>query len=138
MRVGCVLRNENGKVLHAMSRTFSGCLAPIETEAFALREALRRLLRLRVNNVSIESDCKSLVDVFHALSTDISDLGCMLADIRRMSSFGENFSLCFVKRQDNGVAHFLARATHHHASPSSWLEAPTFIVDALVANGFPS
>ena len=62
----------------------------------------------------------------------------MLDDIKRMSSFSENFALCFVKRQGNGVAHSLARVAHYNASPSSWLEAPTFIVNALVVDGFPN
>ena len=75
-----------------------------------------------------------MVDAFHSHKADLSEFGCLIADCRRLASFIENLTLSFTKQQANSVPHARARAAQFHASPSSWLKAQTFLVDALIAD----
>ena len=41
MGVGCIIRNPEGGLIQAMSKTIPGCLSPADVEALTLREAVR-------------------------------------------------------------------------------------------------
>ena len=110
MGVDCVIRDDSGCLVGAFTRTTSGCPAPNEVEAHALREALHWIIQLQLGNIIVETDCKSVVDAFHSHKADLSEFGCLIADCRRLASFVENLTLSFAKRQANSAAHALARA----------------------------
>ena len=133
MSVGCVIRNNNECLVQTFNHTTSGCPAPNEVEAHAVIEALHWIIQFQLGNIIVETNCKSVVDAFHSHKADLPEFCCLIADCRRLASFVENLILSFAKRQANSVAHALARAAQFHASPSSWLKAPTFL-DALTTN----
>ena len=134
MGVGCVIKDDSRCLVRAFTRTTSGCPAPNKVEAHALKEALHWIIQLQLSNIIVEMDCKCVVDAFHSHKVDLSEFCCLIADCRRLAPFVENLTLSFAKRQANSTAHALARATQFHVSPSSWLKAPTFLVDALTAD----
>ena len=80
------------------------CQFPAEVEALSLQEATLWICQLHLSHVTIEMDCKSVVDV--------------LNDCRRVVSMSDVLPLNFVKRQANHAAHLLARASRLHSSPS--------------------
>ena len=118
MGVDCVIRDDNGCLVRAFTRTTSGCPTPNEVEAHALREALHWIIQFQLGNILVKMDCKSVVDAFHSHKADLSEFGCLIANCRRLASFVENLTLFFAKRQANSVAHALARAAQFHASLS--------------------
>ena len=75
-----------------------------------------------------------MVDAFHSHKANLLEFGCLIADCRRLASFVDNLTLSFAKQQANSVAHALVRAAQFHASLSSWLKAPTLLVDALTVD----
>ena len=134
MGVGCAIRDDSGCLVQAFTRTTSGCSAPNEVEAHALREALHWIIQLQLGNIIVETNCKNVVDAFHSHKVNLLEFGCLIADCRRLAPFVENLTLSFTKQQANSAAHALVRATQFHASPSSWLKALTFLVDDLTAD----
>ena len=76
------------------------------------------------------------MDVFHSHRIDQSEFGCLVRDGKALFSFNVNLSLRFIKRQANIVAHIVARVACYNASPSCWLEAPPFIVEALDCSSY--
>ena len=97
----------------------------------ALREAVKWIIPLQLSHVVFETNCKAVVDAFHSHIIDQYEFGCLVQDCKALFSLNANLTLCFIKRQANRVAHIVARAACYNASPSYWLEAPPFIVEAL-------
>ena len=128
MGVGCAIRDDSGCLVQAFTRTTLGCPTPNEVEA------LHWIIQFQLGNIIVETDCKNVVDAFHSHKVNLSEFGCLIADCRRLAPFVENLTLSFAKRQANSAAHALVMATQFHASPSSWLKAPTFLVGALTAD----
>ena len=124
MGVGCVIRNKEEALVYAMSKTIHMCLFPVEVQALALKEATLWICQLHLSHVTIEMDCKSVIDA--------------LNECRRVVSMSDDLPLNFVKRQPNHAGHLLARASRLHASPSIWLEAPPFLGETLATDCFPS
>ena len=111
MGVSCAIRDDSRCLVQAFTRTTSGCPAPNEVEAHALREALHWIIQLQLGNIIVETDCKNVVDAFHSHKVNLSEFGYFIADCRRLAPFVENLTLSFAKRQANSVAHALVRAT---------------------------
>ena len=124
MGVRCIIRNTEETLVYAMSKTIPMCQFPAEVEALALKEAILWICQLHLSHVTIEMDCKSVVDE--------------LNNCRRVVSMSDVLPLNFVKRQGNHAAHLLARASRLHASPSIWLQAPPFLLETLATYYFPS
>ena len=122
--VGCVIKNTEEALVYAMSKMIPMYLFPTEVEALAFKEATLWICQLHLSHVSIEMDCKSVVDVLNYC--------------RRVVSMSDFLPLNFVKRQANHARHLLARASRLHASPSIWLEASPFLVETLATDCFPS
>ena len=81
-----------------------------------------------------ETDCKAVVDAFHFHIIDQSEFGCLVNDYKALFSLNANFSLRFIKRQANRVTYIVVRVACYNDSPSYWLEAHPFIMEALVIN----
>ena len=104
--------------MQAFSKTISGCFTTAEAEALALCETLIWLLYLQMENVSMEMDCKLVVDAIHSIQLNLIEFGSLITDCKNLVSRGHNLSICFVKRQTRNVAHSIARVACSHASPS--------------------
>ena len=63
--VGCVIKNTEEALVYAMSKMIPMYLFPTEVEALALKEATLWICQLHLSHVSIEMDCKSVVDVIN-------------------------------------------------------------------------
>ena len=100
----------------------------------ALCIALIWIRELSLCNVIFESDYKAMVNTFHSSRPDYYEFGLLVSRCMSLASLIENISIIFVKRQDNVVAHTLARAICSFANLTFWLKAPPFLVDALATD----
>jgi ribonuclease HI len=82
----------------------------LEGEAVALCEALQALQLRGISHVMIESDSKNLVDALHHLRGGNSEFSSLVSYINTLLLSSPNFSVKFIKRRANMVAHTLARA----------------------------
>ncbi|XVF85330.1 hypothetical protein PTKIN_Ptkin17bG0109100 [Pterospermum kingtungense] len=70
-------------------------------------------------------DAKVVVDAIRNGGEDDTEFGLLIRECRSCLDKEEFFSLCFVKRQVNQVAHTLARASRFYTSPYVSFEAPS-------------
>lgn len=66
--------------------------------------------------MSIELDCKLVVDGILDKYTNQSEFGKIMSDCRMLLSNYSNFKISFVRRRVNFVAHSLTRASKLYAS----------------------
>jgi len=82
-----------------------------ETEARGLKEAINWFGRLRFFLVSIELDCKQVVDGSSNNHCTNSMLDAILNGCKTSLLNYQNFKISFIMRQANNVVYLLARAT---------------------------
>jgi ribonuclease HI len=107
---GWILRDHHGTFIRAGTTWVEGTCSVIEGEAMALLAALRELQQQGLQQVIIESDSQSLVNVIPHIHVANSDLSALVCEIKNVMLLQPNLMVRFVKRQANIVAHSLARA----------------------------
>ena len=114
--VGMCLRDSRGHFMKAKTRRFHGVPLPYEAEACGLKEAILWLGDMGMSNVSIELDCKLVVDGILDTYIKQSEFGKIMYDCRMLLSNYPNFKISFVRPETNFVAHSLATASKLYAS----------------------
>jgi len=103
-------------------------------EAVGLHTTLQWVADLHYDHVDFVLDSKSVVERFNSNLVDSSELGCIIQVCRQF--FDCNFQSSHVKfnrKQDNMVAHELARVTLSHTNSHVYNDVPSCIHD-LIAN----
>jgi ribonuclease HI len=116
------MRGRLCEFIKAKTAWFLGVPQPHEAETRGLKEAIKWLGSMDLSKVSIELDCKQVVNgITRGLNTN-SMFGAIL-DICKLR-IHQNFKISFIMGQTNSVAHLLARASlsydslhvHNHMS----------------------
>jgi hypothetical protein len=128
----CV-RDYLGRFVMAETTWVEGSCSVLEGEAVALCEALQALQLRGITHVMIESDSKSLVDALHHLRGGNSEFSSLVSYINTLLLSSPNFSVKFIKRQANMVAHTLARAAISWSSRCS-IETLPYCISNLIFN----
>jgi hypothetical protein len=81
-----------------------------------LKEAIIWFGEMEVSRMSIELDCKLVVEGVIDSSSNRTGLDTLLKSCRSLLSFYSNLEIRFIRRQANCVAHHLARASKLNAS----------------------
>lgn len=71
-------------------------------------------------------------DELKSSKANFIDFGVVVARCKRLISLSTNFSVRFIRRQANGVAHSLARASVFNASSWIFYIATTCIADVIM------
>jgi hypothetical protein len=82
--------------------------------------------------VVFESDAKSVVDALHYYRGGNSEFSLLVGHINNLLLSSPNFSVKFIKRQANMVAHTLARAAVSWPSRCSFETLPLCIQSTLM------
>lgn len=77
--IGLCVKDHTGAFVKAKSLWFPGIPTPQEAEAKGLLEALNWMTHLNFDNVTLELDCKAIVDGILGDKTPSTDFGCILA-----------------------------------------------------------
>lgn len=88
---------------------FDQPLASPSAEAYAIRAAVHWAVLQRWERVQMFSDCLSIVKLFNYSDFDFSVIGPVLADVKTLVCSFIFFRLEFIPRDDNSLAHKLAR-----------------------------
>ncbi|XP_073136897.1 uncharacterized protein [Henckelia pumila] len=80
-----------------------------EAEAISLLEALSWIRQLDLNMVHLEMDAKTVVDAVNKENPNISEFGSIVEQCRLLLNGQSGFSLKWVSRHSNIVAHSLAK-----------------------------
>lgn len=127
MGVGMVIRDEGGN--HILGRTLlvAASAGVTEGEALGFFEALSWIKDLGLEKVVIEGDAKVVVDAINSHHTYNTVFGDYVDASRNILVNCPNYSVQFVGRDANLVAHCYARASRLYESSSIWIDPPNFV-----------
>ncbi|XP_031107832.1 uncharacterized protein LOC116012436 [Ipomoea triloba] len=108
MGFGFALRDSTGALVAARSAPYFRLFMPNEAEAMGVKEALKWVKSMNMDNLQVESDCLQVINGINSDLT-ISSFDLILNDVRKLASCFTNICFLFVKRSANRVAHILAR-----------------------------
>ena len=130
--VGMVIRDHQGALIRGRTSRIAGVFSAFEAEVWGIRAALRWLQMLQVKDVEIECDSLLTVTVLHKESVFHLEVGFILQDCFAIFRSRPDFTISYVRKQANTVAHFLARVPCLVNSSIIFLSPPPCVMDALV------
>jgi hypothetical protein len=137
--VGVTIREKNGQVVAAMSKTRRGILEPTSGEAFAAYQAACLCKDLGLQYICLEGDAKQVVDAVNSPTSSWSRYGHLIDDIRRTLQALTRWKCNFVHREANEAAHWLTKAATTDVSDRIWRDiTPNYISDIILMEHFSS
>ncbi|CAL1397676.1 unnamed protein product [Linum trigynum] len=106
---GMVLFDPGWTLLRAKGVQFAQIEEPLVVELLALREAIIWCLECGLSEVRFGGDAKVNIDKINQANTSDSHLGAVLDEICQYFRAHPGFSVRFVGRENNRVAHSVAR-----------------------------
>ncbi|CAL1410668.1 unnamed protein product [Linum trigynum] len=106
---GVVLREAGGAVFAAQGLMFTGLQDPMLVELSTLRDAMRWCQHRGLEAVTFEGDAKIVIDKVNARDVCAATGGALFEEIRQLLLLSPGFRVKFVGRQNNRVAHMVAK-----------------------------
>ncbi|XP_073133625.1 uncharacterized protein [Henckelia pumila] len=129
--IGCLLRDEDGKVVSCRTCIFHGSVDVMEGEAMGLLEALVWVHSLGSKKIFFELDAKGVVDTINADYVGVFEFTSIVHKCKDIIRSEQDFFISFARRQANECTHALAKASSFYVSPTIWSEPPSFISSYL-------
>ncbi|KAF5477697.1 hypothetical protein F2P56_004314 [Juglans regia] len=128
MGLGVVIRNENGEVVAcACSRRLPAPNSDV-AESVALWFAVELCCELGFNRVTFEGDAQAVVKDVNSMEEDLSCRGHIIEDIKAIMLGRRDWTVQFIGRKGNEVAHLLAKYALNIDFDKRWIdECPDFI-----------
>jgi hypothetical protein len=126
------LRDHLGRFVMAETTWFEGNCSIVEGEAIALFEALKAMQLRNIHQVQFETDSKNVADAILHQHSGYSEFNLLVGHISNLLLSNANFSVKFIKRQANMVAHTLARAVISWSSRCTFETLPLCITQLLL------
>ncbi|XP_059429127.1 uncharacterized protein LOC132162934 [Corylus avellana] len=133
MGFGAVVRDEQGTVKAAISKTMVGRLDPSVAEGRALLVAIGLCKEMGFRDIQFEGDAQVVINAVNSAETDWSRIGLMVTDIKRELETLSQWRMQFVPRGSNGVAHILSKEATTSFLNKCWInEVPDCIKDLVL------
>ncbi|KAF7814608.1 putative ZmL1 non-LTR retrotransposon protein [Senna tora] len=138
-RIGCVIRNYNGRCLAAKLILIPGVQSIEYLEALAILEGIKFAKEMNCNKIEVEGDCKKVYDLLLSSKLDLSYLRLIVENILDFKSQFDLLSFKWASRDANMVAHTLVKADFNFSDVTSnsvvWLEDfPSIICNVLLSD----
>jgi hypothetical protein len=127
MGAGVVARDHLGACIVACRQYMAMLPEPELAEAYAHRRAVSLARDEVLNQVIFASDCLSLIQRLHSTTTDRSQVGVLVDDIRLLVKDLNSASFIHVKRALNEAVHLLAKSCISLNSSEVFYSAPDCI-----------
>lgn len=125
--VGVCVRNASGQFVNGVTDWMDATMTPAEGEAWGLLQGLKWAVYSSYDLVHFELDCKQVVEDVQQTTSDSTEYGCILKECRAILSLKNNYKVVFARRQANGSAHALAKASTLHATRNVFRSVPSCI-----------
>ena len=119
---GVVIRNDKGEVMVALSARGPPVTDSEEAEVLAGRKALEFALDSGFSEVVLEGDNVGVMRSIQSKGANNSSLGHIYGDIHCLEAGFRVWSVSYVKRTANSVAHSLAKYARQVVDEQVWLE----------------
>ncbi|KAI4976163.1 hypothetical protein ZWY2020_049770 [Hordeum vulgare] len=110
MGAGVVMREHSGSCIVCCGIGVPDVILPELAEAIAIQRGLQFALCEGIQEVLLGSDCLTVVQRINSLSQDRSICGPVIHDIKQFRASFTSCSIFHVRREQNVVAHLLARS----------------------------
>ncbi|XP_074356116.1 uncharacterized protein LOC141695803 [Apium graveolens] len=107
--IGLVLRDHLGSFVAGKAASFTNCHTVLEAETIAIWEGFKWLTSMSYQYVSVESDSFLSIQAIRRPCENLLELGHILESCRTIMQSRAGFSISFIKRQANKVAHEMAK-----------------------------
>ncbi|XP_057803521.1 uncharacterized protein LOC131018835 [Salvia miltiorrhiza] len=131
MGIWLVLRDHEGAYILGKSVKMLGLRSVEEGELIGIKEALSWLKDLGYTCGWIDSDSKRACDAVSSGERNITELGVIVALCRADLLLSPDIRLRHIRRNQNTIAHCLAKAARDITTQHVWNEPPTFVVGHL-------
>ena len=137
-----VIRDSNGAVLASCSQKIPQAYKVEEIEALAALKALSSALELGFQSAILESDSLGLIQALKSEECSLSPTGLLIEDVKMFANNFVRLLYSHIKRNDNRVAHSLAKNALYIPDFQVWMEdIPSHFVSILqldIVHQFPS
>ncbi|XP_073300593.1 uncharacterized protein [Primulina huaijiensis] len=123
--VSMVMRDAKGRFIIARTTLVKILRCVKEGEAIGLLEALSWIRNMDYSNVMFEVDAQTLHLAMRGNVNDNMEFGGIMESCRDIVASKPGFSVHFVRKQANEIAHMLAKYSRFYDSPFVWVETPT-------------
>ncbi|XP_059623080.1 uncharacterized protein LOC132266245 [Cornus florida] len=128
---GYVARNHEGRVLSLGSWLFQDIFSPVVAEGLSLRAVIQVCLQWGWPKIIFEGDCQTIIK----LCSSEEALATIVHDIKVLLQHGEDFSLNWVLRHCNRVAHEICRWSFlSNFFEPVWSLVPASVGEALLGD----
>ncbi|CAN1285866.1 hypothetical protein LINPERPRIM_LOCUS19136 [Linum perenne] len=129
---GMIVRDHSRRTIKHRRASWAGLWNSKEAEAKAMLEALSWVETEGFRQVLFESDAEVVMKAIQRGDVDITEFGELIQGCISIMGRNPDFSVSFVRREGNGVAHVLARHSSSCVTPTVGVTSPSFIDDMLL------
>ena len=130
--MSCIIRDHRGAFYAAQARWYEKGFDACSMEAMACKDSLIFAGQLGVQRVTMETDCLQLVQLWNKREDQRSIIDSTLREIAELSLAFQDFTLSFVSRNCNKVAHTLAKQVSVSDRLETWHVTPACVYDQIV------
>ena len=132
---GAVIRDHAGIVKGGVARWFDDVGDVLTGEALAAKEGLELAAELGFDRVILEVDCQELSKLLQSPYSCTSSIGGLCFDIIELGKSFSEFSVRWVRREANSVAHFCASIVSATDRCSFWFDCiPDWLEDLAISD----
>jgi ribonuclease HI len=131
---GAVIRDHHGRFLAAACHFFRSVSEPERSELLACRRAVLLAREAGVSKLALETDCLEAVSKLQKKELGRSVHGPLVEEIKTLLLEFSDFTVSFVRRSCNEVAHSLAQVGCGNNLCNTWLEFPPGCIVNLLAS----
>lgn len=136
---GVVLRDHDGAFRGGGATcVFPGVADPEVAEALACRKAVQLAVQVGATRVHVETDNKGIAAMLNGKLKNLSAVGPIIEDTKRMLLSFADFKASWVRRSGNRGAHSLAREGVALELNRFWFNEPSECILQVVSDEIPS
>ncbi|KAL5750380.1 hypothetical protein ACOSP7_024983 [Xanthoceras sorbifolium] len=132
--LGVIIRDSRGLVMASCVKGFDSLYSPPIAEALAILRGITLAVETGLLLVCVESDTEFVVNLITSKAAPISEIGVVIEEILLLISMHPVYSVRFIPRLANWVAHWLAKFGLSVVGEFVWLEDCPLCVENLVLN----
>lgn len=101
-------------------------------EARACLDGLKFAACLGLSKVAVETDCLQFVQLWMKRESQRSIIAGLLTEIQEVCRASQEFSISYISRSCNKIAHVLAKQVSSSHRTATWLETPSCVYDMIM------